>query len=59
MCTSEVNTRAQRKRANKEGLPKRAQNGRSNGVFKTADQNDFKEITNIMRVFKECTQCEK
>ena len=46
-------------RANKEGLPKRAQNGRSNGVFKTADQNDFKEITNIMRVFKECTQCEK
>ena len=29
------------KRANKEGLPKRAQNR----VFETADQKDFKEIT--------------
>ena len=43
MCTSEVNTRAQRKRANKEGLPKRAQNGRSNGVFKTADHKEGKK----------------
>ena len=47
------------KRANKEGPPKRAQNWSSNIVLETADQNDFKEITNIMRVFKECTQCEK
>ena len=31
-------------RANKKGLPKRAQNGRSNRVFKTADQNDFKDV---------------